>query len=77
MGVELLINHDLDYLPDKLIDDSLSGIRDTEMVSDGLLSQLLHQDGDDSIKDSRGLEKSLDILLVFKGLPGNLFVDIV
>ena len=77
MGVELLINHDLHYLLNKLIDDSLPGLRDTEMVSDGLLSQLLHQDGNDTIEDSRGLEKSLHILLVFEGLPGNLFVDIV
>ena len=77
MWVELLLNHHLDYLPDKLIDDSLPGLRDTEMISDGLLSQLLHQDGNDAIEDSRGLEKSLDILLVFEGLPGDLLVDIV
>ena len=77
MGVELLLNHHLDYLPDKLIDDSLPGLRDTEMISDGLLSQLLDQDGNDAIEDGRGLEKSLDILLVFEGLPGDLLVDIV
>jgi hypothetical protein len=77
LGVELLINHDLHYLPDKLIDDSLPGLRDTEMESDGLLSQLLHQDGNDAIEDGRGLEKSFNILLVFEGFPGNLFVDIV
>ena len=77
MGVELLLNHHLDYLPDKLIDDSLPGLRDAEMISDGLLSQLLHQDGNDAIEDGRGLEKSLDILLVLEGLPGDLFVDIV
>lgn len=77
MGIELLIHHNLDYLPDKLIDDSLPGLRHTEMVSDGLLSQLLHKDGYDTIEDSRGLEKSLNILLVFEGLPRNLFVDIV
>lgn len=77
MRVELLINHDLHYLPDKLVNDSLPGFRDTEMVSDGLLSQLLDQDGNDAIEDGRGLEKSLNILLVFEGLPSNLFVDIV
>ena len=77
MGVELLLNHHLDYLPDKLIDDSLPGLRDTEMISDGLLSQLLDQDGYDAIEDGRGLEKFLNILLVLEGLPGNLFVDIV
>ena len=77
MGVELLLNHHLDYLPDKLINDSLPGLRDTEMISDGLLSQLLDQDGNDAIEDGRGLEKSLNILLVFEGLPGDLFVDIV
>jgi hypothetical protein len=60
-----------------LIDDSLPGLRDTEMISDGLLSQLLHQDSNDAIEDGRGLEKSLDILLVFEGLPGDLLVDIV
>lgn len=76
MRVELLINHDLHYLLNKLIDDSLPGLRDTEMVSDGLLSQLLHKDRNDTIEDGRGLEKSLNILLVFEGLPGNLFVDI-
>jgi hypothetical protein len=47
------------------------------MVSDWLLSQLLHQDGNDAIEDSWGLEKSFNILLVFEGLPSNLFVDIV
>jgi len=47
------------------------------MVSDGLLSQLLHQDGNDTIEDSWGLEKSFNILLVFEGLSGNLFIDIV
>ena len=77
MGVELLLNHHLDYLPDKLIDDSLPGLRDAEMISDGLLSQLLHQDGNDAIEDGRGLEKSLNILLVLEGLPGDLLVDIV
>ena len=77
MGVELLLNHHLHYLPDKLIDDSLPGLRDTEMISDGLLSQLLDQDGYDAIENGRGLEKSLYILLVLEGLPGNLFVDIV
>ena len=77
MGVELLLNHHLDYLPDKLIDDSLPGLRDTEMISDGLLSHLLDQDGNDAIEDGWGLEKSLNILLVLEGLPGNLFVDIV
>ena len=77
MGVKLLLNHHLDYLPDKLINDSLPGLRDTEMISDGLLSQLLDQDGNDAIEDGRGLEKSLNILLVFEGFPGNLFVDIV
>ena len=77
MGVELLLNHHLDYLPDKLIDDSLPGLRDTEMISDGLLSQLLHQDGNDAIEDGRGLEKSLNILLVLEGFPADLFVDIV
>jgi hypothetical protein len=77
LGVELLINHNLDYLPNKLIDDCLPGLRYTEMVSDGLLSQLLHQDGNDAIEDSWGLEKSFNILLVFEGLPSNLFVDIV
>ena len=77
MGVELLLKHHLDYLPDKLINDSLPGLRDTEMISDGLLSQLLDQDGNDAIEDGRGLEKSLDILLVLEGLPGNLLVDIV
>lgn len=77
MGVELLINHDLNYLPNKLIDDCLPGLRDTEMISDGLLSQFLHQDGNDAIEDSWRLEKSFNILLVFEGLSGNLFVDIV
>jgi hypothetical protein len=47
------------------------------MISDGLLSQLLDQDGNDAIEDGRGLEKSLNILLVLEGFPGNLFVDIV
>jgi hypothetical protein len=47
------------------------------MISDGLLSQFLDQDGNDAIEDGRGLEKSLDILLVFEGLPGDLLVDIV
>jgi hypothetical protein len=60
-----------------LIDDSLPGLRDTEMISDGLLSQLLHQDSNDAIEDSRGLEKSLNILLVLEGFPADLFVDIV
>jgi len=77
LGVELLFNHDLHYLPDKLVDDSLPGLRNTEMVSYGLLSQLLHQDCNDTIEDGRGLEKSLNILLVFEGLPSNFFVDIV
>ena len=77
MWVELLLNHHLDYPPDKLIDDSLPGLRDTEMISDGLLSQFLDQDGNDAIEDGRGLEKSLNILLVLEGLPGDLFVDIV
>ena len=77
MGVGLLLNHHLGYLPDKLINDSLPGLRDTEMISDGLLSQLLDQDGNDAIENGRGLEKSLYILLVLEGLPGNLFVDIV
>ena len=77
MGVKLLLNHHLDYLPDKLIDDSLPSLWDTEMISDGLLSQLLDQDGYDAIEHGRGLEKSLYILLVLEGFPGNLFVDIV
>jgi hypothetical protein len=47
------------------------------MISDGLLSQFLHQDGNDAIEDSWRLEKSFNILLVFEGLSGNLFVDIV
>jgi hypothetical protein len=77
LGVKLLLNHHLDYLPDKLINDSLPGLRDTEMISDGLLSQLLDQDGNDAIEDGRGLEKFLNILLVLEGLPGDLFFDIV
>ena len=77
MRVELLFNHNLDYFPDKLIDDCLPGLRHTEMISDGLLSQLLYQDGNDTIKYGRRLEKFLNILLVFERLPGNLFVGIV
>jgi hypothetical protein len=77
LGVELLLNHYLDHLPDKLIDDSLPGLWDTEVISDGLLSQLLDQDGNYAIENGRGLEKSFNILLVFEGLPGDLFVNII
>ena len=71
LWVELLLEHYCSELANQLVYEGLSSLRDTEMVPDGLVSELLCQDGDDSVKDCGGLQESADLLLVLYGLPGD------
>ena len=51
LWVELLLEHYCSEFANQLVYQGLSSLRDAEMVPDGLVSELLCQDGDDSVKD--------------------------
>ena len=50
------------------MDDLASGLGDAEVVADGLLPELLHEDAHEGIEYRRGGEQATHMLLIFKGL---------
>lgn len=75
LRIQLLLNHDMNKLPDYLFDNLGSGLWYAEVVANGFASQFLHKHAHKAVENSGRLQQAAYLLLVLHRLLVDALVD--